>query len=153
MQKTFVAIVIQSTVRVVKIVRANAVWIYEVEMQSKKFVLVSGSRGFASSTMVRETIRGFLKPGDTLMHGDAHGVDTWAAQAAAEIGAHTVARPANWDKYGRRAGIMRNRQMLDEAMGSGLTVVLIFWDGYSKGTKHMLELCARSGAPYLLWVE
>jgi hypothetical protein len=39
-----------------------------------------------------------------------------------------------WEEIGKSAGILRNKQMSDSA-----THILAFWDGKSKGTKHMIE--------------
>lgn len=122
-------------------------------MPSKKFVLVSGSRNFPSRYVVRETLRGFLKDGDELMHGCARGVDSWAGEIALEMGIRVHERPADWERRGKSAGIVRNRQMLDETACSENPIVLIFWDGHSNGTKHMLDMCKKAGVPYLLWVQ
>lgn len=42
--------------------------------------------------------------------------------------------PADWDKYGRRAGPIRNREMAEYA-----DALLAYWDGKSRGTKNMIE--------------
>ena len=42
--------------------------------------------------------------------------------------------PANWDGFGKRAGFIRNTQMGDFA-----DALLVFWDGQSNGTKHMID--------------
>ena len=42
--------------------------------------------------------------------------------------------PADWEKYGLRAGPMRNKQMAENS-----DFVICFWDGKSRGTKSMLE--------------
>ena len=43
-----------------------------------------------------------------------------------------------WDLYGKKAGYMRNEEMAKVADGA-----IIFWDGESKGTKHMIDLCKK----------
>lgn len=43
--------------------------------------------------------------------------------------------PPNWDKHGKSAGYKRNREMAFYA-----THLVAFWDGESKGTKHMIDL-------------
>lgn len=50
--------------------------------------------------------------------------------------------PADWDKFGRQAGIIRNKQMGDFA-----DELLAFWDGKSRGTKHMIEYMTSLGKP------
>ena len=117
----------------------------------KKYVLVSGSRTFYSREVVELNIESFLRPGDVLMHGGASGVDIWASIAAEKVGADVWERRAAWDKYGKSAGIRRNRAMLDEITSYPNHMVLVFWNGYSKGTEHMLSLCNATDVPYLLW--
>jgi len=41
----------------------------------------------------------------------------------------------DWDKYGKRAGFLRNQEIINNA-----DVVLAFWDGKSKGTQHSIGL-------------
>lgn len=53
----------------------------------------------------------------TLVHGAAKGADTIAGQwarARADIGWPITeeTHPADWDKYGKRAGMIRNRHMI-----------------------------------------
>lgn len=48
--------------------------------------------------------------------------------------------PADWEKYGKSAGYRRNAQMADDA-----EVLIAFWDGQSKGTRHMIELALDKG--------
>ena len=56
--------------------------------------------------------------------------------------------PAQWDKYGKSAGVIRNQQMLDE--GKPDTVVY-FHDNIerSKGTKDMVSRAKKAGLPVL----
>ena len=52
---------------------------------------------------------------------------------------HAVAYfPADWDKYGKAAGFIRNEQMAQNA-----DALVVFWDGKSRGTKNMIELAAK----------
>lgn len=85
----------------------------------------------------------------TLLHGTAQGVDRSAARIAKDRGWRVFARPAAWEIQGRRAGLIRNAEMVDEAMGMGAdhTVCLAFWDGESRGTKHCMTYAANSGLP------
>lgn len=48
----------------------------------------------------------------TLIHGAAPGADSLAAQWAKERGIEQIACPAEWEKYGKRAGPLRNAHML-----------------------------------------
>jgi uncharacterized phage-like protein YoqJ len=42
--------------------------------------------------------------------------------------------PANWRKYGKRAGHRRNQQMADNA-----DALIALWDGESPGTRDMIR--------------
>ena len=46
--------------------------------------------------------------------------------------------PAKWGQYGKRAGYLRNEEMANYA-----THCICFWDGESKGTKHMIDIAER----------
>lgn len=46
---------------------------------------------------------------------------------------------ADWNKYGKSAGFIRNKEMLTLTDG-----IVCFWDGKSKGTKHMIDIAAHS---------
>ena len=48
--------------------------------------------------------------------------------------------PAQWDKFGKYAGYKRNLDMASIA-----THLVAFWDGTSKGTKHMIDNAAKKG--------
>jgi len=91
-------------------------------------ILVSGSRAFPNPDLVRQTIHALIAPGDSVMHGCARGVDTWAGDAALTGGATVLRRPADWARYGKRAGYLRNVQMLQEARQHPNLLVLIFWE-------------------------
>jgi hypothetical protein len=104
-------------------------------------ILVSGSQEFPDQSLVDRTLRRLIRPDDLLMHGCARGVDTWAGLIAEDCGATVLRRPADWNRYGRQAGALRNRQMLEEARRHPILLVVIFWDGVSRGTKHMIDLC------------
>jgi hypothetical protein len=40
-----------------------------------------------------------------------------------------------WDLFGKKAGYMRNEEMAKVA-----DAAIIFWDGKSKGSKHMIDI-------------
>ena len=60
---------------------------------------------------------------------------------ARNYGLHSEVYPADWDTYGKRAGVIRNAQMLDK----GADLVIAFWDGSSPGTKDMMTRTKRAG--------
>lgn len=51
--------------------------------------------------------------------------------------------PADWDKYGRAAGPIRNKQMLEYILEEN-PIVAAFWDGKSRGTKNMIDQASKA---------
>ena len=46
----------------------------------------------------------------------------------------------NWDRYGKSAGMIRNKEMAEYA-----EALIAIWDRRSKGTKHMIATAKRLG--------
>jgi hypothetical protein len=62
-----------------------------------------------------------------------YGADYLAERYAQEMGFQMTVFNADWDKHGKRAGVLRNKEMA--RYGEAL---IAFWDGESKGTKNMI---------------
>lgn len=105
-------------------------------------MLVCGSRGWKDAEAIEERLAE-LPPASTIMHGRALGADYLADRAARVLGHAVEQFPADWETHGRRAGIVRNLQMLDQRP----ELVLAFWDGSSPGTAHTIEEARRRGIP------
>jgi hypothetical protein len=71
---------------------------------------------------------------DEIVCGEARGADSLGRRWAIENNIPVASFPADWNKYGCSAGIRRN-----EWMGSYADYVIAFWDGESRGTKHMIH--------------
>lgn len=98
--------------------------------------LICGGRDFADYPAMDKALRALiLHPEDAIIiHGDARGADRLAAQWGRANGAMRVeAYPADWDKYGKGAGPIRNRAMLDRGDPD---VVIAFPGG--RGTANMV---------------
>lgn len=54
--------------------------------------------------------------------------------------------PADWDKHGKAAGPIRNKQMAEYA-----DALIAVWDGKSKGTKNMIETMRETGKPVFVY--
>lgn len=76
--------------------------------------------------------------------GKARGADTLGEMFARAYGYKVKEFPADWDKYGKSAGYIRNKQMAEYAAESN-GVLFAFWDGKSKGTKSMIDLATKYG--------
>jgi|SRR5581483_8489949 len=105
-------------------------------------VLVCGSRGWRGSAVIAIELL-HLPSGSIVMHGTAQGADQIAARIAESLDLEVEHCPADWKRHGRRAGIIRNLAMLDEKPD----LVLAFWDGKSRGTKHTIREAKRRGIP------
>jgi len=75
----------------------------------------------------------------TIVEGECDGVDLMARAVALELGLDVVGIPANWVRYGKSAGPIRNRRMLD-MLGDGDLVIAFHGDlANSKGTKDTVQ--------------
>jgi hypothetical protein len=95
-------------------------------------ILACGDRDWGDHNLIHETLAKFGQ--DTiLVVGGARGADTIAENCGHELGFTVLVFPANWDQFGKRAGPIRNRQMLNEKPD----LVIAFHDDLqaSKGTK------------------
>lgn len=82
----------------------------------------------------------YTKSDIVLIAGGANGADTVAEEWAVYQGIKTEIYPADWSKYGKRAGFIRNSQMLDEGNPD---LVIAFPGG--AGTNMMIELAREKG--------
>src|SRR5574341_214066 len=100
-------------------------------------VLGCGSRGWSWYDEIKRQL-GLLRP-SLVVHGNARGADSMFGAAAAQLRIPLHIFPANWKKYGRRAGHIRNREMLDFLLvQDGDRIVLGLGDDISRGTACMI---------------
>lgn len=105
--------------------------------------IIAGSRDFTDYEMFCEEVEEFfrlLTTHPTIVSGQARGPDTLAIKYAVENDLRLRCFPAKWDEYGKSAGYRRNVEMADYA-----ECLLAFWDGESKGTKHMIDIALGKG--------
>lgn len=100
-------------------------------------VLICGDRGWTDKDAIRNVLAG-LEDVTHVIEGEARGADTLAREVADEFGITVLPFPAKWTQYGRAAGPIRNKQMLDEGKPD---FVIAFHNNIteSRGTKDMLE--------------
>lgn len=75
-----------------------------------------------------------------VVSGTAAGADKLGERWANERNIPITQFPADWNKWGKRAGFLRNVQMAE--YGEAL---IAFWDGESKGTKMMISEAEKRG--------
>jgi hypothetical protein len=83
-------------------------------------ILVCGSRDWNDFTTIKKYLEE-LKTTDnntqqpiTIIHGGCKGADSIAGYLAGQLGFQVRVFKADWSKYGKAAGPIRNQQMLDE---------------------------------------
>ena len=115
---------------------------------STRKVFVCGSRDWDNYAVMRFRLSN-LSTKMTLIHGDAKGADRMAADIWSRIfKSRSKAYPANWDKYGRRAGPLRNTLMLTDNPDSIELVIAFHNDlSMSKGTKDLVKKALKVQIP------
>jgi len=126
-------------------------------------ILCCGDRNWSSYEIIRRELEKF--PKDTeIIQGCANGADKMSANIAKSLGLKLISSkdnndiinnpgfPADWNKYGRAAGPIRNKQMLDEGKPD---LVLAFHSNIenSRGTKNMIEQAKKRGIVIILIKE
>lgn len=112
-------------------------------------ILVCGSRNWVDQGAIERDLRKLPK-GTILVHGECRGVDNIAGYVGEQLGFVVRPYPANWDKYGRAAGTIRNQFMLDcehpDGNGKFIDLLYAFHEdpGLGKGTKDMVERASKA---------
>lgn len=114
-------------------------------MKEKFRVIIAGSRGFDDYNLLvgkcNYLLSEKMKTHDiVIISGTARGADQLGEKFAEEMGYELEKYPADWDKYGKSAGYIRNKEMAEHA-----DAVICFWDGSSLGTKHMVDIAKEKG--------
>ena len=110
-------------------------------------VIIAGSRGFSNYKLLKEQCNKYLREkrrtcNIIIVSGHARGADTLGERYAQDEGFALEVYPAQWKKLGKQAGYRRNEQMAEVA-----DALIAFWDGESKGTKHMIDIMNNKGLP------
>jgi hypothetical protein len=105
-------------------------------------VIIAGGRDFYDYKKLKSACSYFLKnePNAEIVSGAANGADKLGERYAREHGLRISSHPADWDRYKKSAGYIRNKEMAEYA-----DALIAFWDGKSKGTKHMIDLAREHG--------
>jgi SLOG family YspA-like protein len=105
-------------------------------------VIIAGTRSICDETMVRKAIEtsGFLI--SEMVSGGSKGVDESVERIAEKDGIPFKRFLPDWNKYGKKAGPVRNREMAAYA-----DALIAVWDGKSRGTRHMIETIRKAGKP------
>lgn len=109
-------------------------------------VQITGDRNWTDRSVIEKALRVVMTEtghAPVVVHGAARGADSLSGEVAEELGCTVEVYPADWLKYGKAAGPIRNKQMLD----TGPDVVLAFHDDLenSKGTRHCVTEAEKRG--------
>lgn len=96
-------------------------------------IAIVGSRNFNDYPLLVNILNLFCLP-DEIISGGAKGADTLADNYAENNGIKFTVFKADWNKYGKSAGFIRNRLIVNAA-----DMVIAFWDGESRGTKDTID--------------
>jgi predicted Rossmann fold nucleotide-binding protein DprA/Smf involved in DNA uptake len=79
---------------------------------------------------------------DEIISGGAKGADSLAERYANEKNIPITIFYPDWNKYGKRAGFLRNNTIINYS-----DEVLAFWNGISKGTNHSISIARKQNKP------
>lgn len=115
-------------------------------MQEFKLI-VAGGRDFNDAALLERVLIAMadVELADkaiSIVSGMARGADALGYAFAKANGITCYEFHANWNKYGKRAGFVRN-----EEMGNAADGLLAFHDGVSKGTAGMIQYMRKLNKP------
>lgn len=109
-------------------------------------IIVAGGRDFKSYATLTREVNKYIQTNQVddviIVSGKAKGADSLGELYALQRGLPIKEFPANWDKHGKAAGPIRNVEMAEYA-----THCIVFWDGKSRGSKHMIDTAQAKGLP------
>lgn len=122
-------------------------------MRDNFLVLVCGSRDWRSQVQIETGLREAAAKARefgrqmTVITGGASGADQIGEIVARRLGFEVEVVPAQWSTFGRRAGFLRNKQMIEREPD----LVLAFQKYGSTGTQHTINLAEAAGIPCWIW--
>lgn len=100
-------------------------------------IAIIGGRDFNNYDMVKETMSQYSPT--AIVSGGARGADSLARKYVTDNNIQLIEFLAEWDKYGRGAGFIRNKDIVANS-----DLVIAFWDGNSRGTQHSINLAKKA---------
>lgn len=108
-------------------------------------IIVAGSRTFTDYKLLEEVLDKYITPNDTIISGVAKGADMLGIVYSYRHNIKVKRFPANWNLYGKSAGYKRNVEMANNA-----DILIAFWNGISRGTKHMIDIMNNQNKPVII---
>ena len=97
-------------------------------------ILIAGSRSIADYDLLVKVINKLNWKITEIVSGGAYGVDKLGIRYAKENNIKCTMFLPDWDTHGKKAGILRNKDMVEYA-----DALIALWDGESKGTKFTID--------------
>ncbi|MFW5847609.1 MAG: DUF2493 domain-containing protein [bacterium] len=97
-------------------------------------IAVVGSRTFNNYNFLCEILNKYKENIFLIVSGGAKGADSLGEKWANENNIKTLIIRPDWEKHGRAAGFIRNKDIVDES-----DIVIAFWNQTSKGTKNTID--------------
>ena len=122
---------------------------YEKKTENIFRLLVCGSRDFEDYDLLKSKLDHYLSRHRLveIVSGGCKGADKLAERYAKEKGFAFREFPANWNKYKRAAGPIRNEEMHKYISQFENRGVVAFWNGQSAGTRGNFELAHKYNNP------
>jgi len=101
-----------------------------------KRVAIVGSRIFENYPLLEREVKKIIRPNEIekIVSGGAKGADSLAEKFADKYGIEKQIFIPEWNRYGNRAGFVRNKKIVENA-----DIVIAFWNGKSSGTENTIE--------------
>lgn len=117
-------------------------------------ILITGSRTWQKEMTIRDAIEDqwlttLIHEQNTLVHGGAAGADTMAAKWGDFFAMDIEGHLADWQKHGKRAGFVRNAEMV----ALGADVCLAFIRDESKDATMTADLAEKAGIHVIRFKE
>ncbi len=114
---------------------------------------IVGSRNIVDSGMCHKAWKRLHKEEyESVTHiitGDCTGIDAQARNMARSLDwAELIVHEADWDKYPKAAGPIRNQKIIDDA-----DMLIVIWDGKSRGSKDTILKAVKKGIPIIIEVS
>ena len=118
------------------------------------FLLIAGGRDFSNYEKLKELCDAYSTEFKWIIviTGCAKGADILGEKWALEKNVHNVIRfKPDWEKHGKKAGILRNIEMVNYIKDKKNARVICFWNGKSTGTAHTIKYSKEQGVPLIVF--
>jgi hypothetical protein len=108
-------------------------------------IAIIGGRDFNNKQWLHHWMNHLLPVTSKVVSGGAKGADKMGEEWAITNNIPTEIFYPDWDKYGKRAGFIRNQLIIEAS-----DCVVAFWDGKSAGTKSSIEIARKLNKPCMV---